>query len=252
VRRGYPYATLKNIILSPHHLVAYAGNADLGMHTIRQLKDAPADELTAGLFASAQEAGSGPGAVEFLLAQTERGLQRITNAGVDEPADADWIGDLDAFEAYQRAFHHLEVPETTWIEGVSPPRDQLPDPAATEPFIRMSLALHALQEDSSITSVGEAFVSANSKGRFRYEQQGFFEANHEQDGFRVREGYCSSRSALCAAQSSRRQWCHSPSIPSRGLQRDQAPARQSAFAVEAAARSQAITSAALSCGGKTG
>jgi hypothetical protein len=45
----------------------------------------------------------------------------------------------------------------------------------------MSLALHALQEDSGITSVGEVFVSANSKGGFRYEQQGFFAANHDSE-----------------------------------------------------------------------
>ena len=182
IRRGFPYAALKNIILSPNHLVGYAGNAELGMHTIRRLKTAPIDELAQGLLASARNAGNGLGGVEFLLAHTERGLQRITTEGVDEPTDAGWIGDRNAFEVYQRAYHQLEQPpELTWIEGVSPPKDQLPDPAAAEPFIRMSSAIHVLQEDSGVTSVGEAFVSANSKEGFRYEQQGFFQASHTQE-----------------------------------------------------------------------
>jgi hypothetical protein len=58
-------------------------------------------------------------------------LQRITDTGVEEPSDAGWIGDQKAFEMYQSAYHQLEIPETIWIEGISPPRDQLPDPAAT-------------------------------------------------------------------------------------------------------------------------
>jgi hypothetical protein len=93
LRRGYPYAALKNIILSPHHLVGYAGNADLGMHTIRRLKDASVDELAEGLFVSAQEASSGPGAVGYLLAHAEQGVQRITGTG----AEADLSDALEAF-----------------------------------------------------------------------------------------------------------------------------------------------------------
>lgn len=181
IRRGYPYAVLKNIILSPDHLVAYAGNADLGMHTIRRLKDAPIEELERGLAASAKEAGDGPGAVDYLLAHTERGLQRITASGIEEPADAGWIGDPGAFEVYQRAYHDLPVPETIWIEGVSPPKDQLDDPAATEPFIRMSMATYVLMNNESVSTVGEVFVTANSKRGFHYEQQGSFQANHEQE-----------------------------------------------------------------------
>lgn len=181
IRRGYPYAVLKNIILSPDHLVAFAGNADLGMHTIRRFKDAPIDELANGLLDSAREAGAGPSSVDYLLAHTELGLQRITASGVEEPTDAGWIGDPAAFEVYQQGFHAGPVPEPIWIEGVSPPRDQLGHPAAMEPFIRMAMGSYALMEDQSVASVGEVFVTANSKRGFHYEQQGFFQANHKQE-----------------------------------------------------------------------
>lgn len=181
IRRGYPYAVLKNIILGPDRLVAFAGNSDLGMQTIRRLKDAPVEELVGGLSGSAEEAGEGPGAVDYLLAHTERGLMRITASGVEGPAEAGWVGDPAAFEIYQRAYHAGSVPEPIWIEGISPPRDQLGDPAAMEPFIRMATATYALIGDESVASVGEVFVTANSKRGFHYEQQGFFQANHEQE-----------------------------------------------------------------------
>jgi hypothetical protein len=181
IRRGYRFAVLKNIILSPDHLVAFAGNADLGMHMIRRFKDAPIDELANGLLDSAREAGAGPGSVDYLLAHTERGLQRITASGVEEPTEAGWIGDPAAFEVYQQGYHARPVPKPIWIEGVSPPRDQLGDPAAMEPFIRMATGTYVLMEDQSVASVGEVFVTANSKRGFHYEQQGFFQANHEQE-----------------------------------------------------------------------
>ena len=50
-----------------------------------------------------------------------------------------------------------------------------------EPFIRMSSGTFALMHDESVTSVGEVFVTANSKRGFHYEQQGFFQANNEQE-----------------------------------------------------------------------
>lgn len=177
IRRGYPYAVLKNIILSPTTLVAYAGNAELAMSTIRSMKDASIDDLTSGLLDSAERAQND---VDYLLANADHGLQRITRRGIEPHTDASWIGDQAAFEAYQRAYHQMPLPETMWIEGVSPPRDELPDPEAMEPFIRMVTAIGALQREDSIKTVGEAFVSAFSRNGFRYEQQGFLAASHKQ------------------------------------------------------------------------
>lgn len=35
-----------------------------------------------------------------------------------------------AFDLYQRAYHQLEqIPKPIWIEGVSPPREELADPS---------------------------------------------------------------------------------------------------------------------------
>lgn len=181
IRRGYPYAALKNIIVSPETLVAYTGNAELGMHTIRSLKNASVKDLARGLLASAEAAGSEAGGVDYLLAHADQGLQRITRSGIEESAEATWIGDREAFEIYQRAFHELPVPEPLWIEGISPPRDELPDLARMEPFIRMSQAVLALHQNDNIESVGEAFISAFSRDGFRYEPQGFFAATEEQE-----------------------------------------------------------------------
>lgn len=110
LRRGYPYGVLKNIILSPEHLVAYAGNAELAMHTIRNLRNASLEELVAGLHASAEQAGDGLGAVDFLIAHTAVGLRRVTARGIEEPSDAGWLGDAAAFEIYQQAYHNAARP----------------------------------------------------------------------------------------------------------------------------------------------
>ena len=181
LRRGYPYGVLKNIILSSDHLVAYAGNAELGMHTIRNLRDAPLERLVEGLLASSEQAGKGHGAVDYLVAHTAVGLQRVTAMGIEESSDAGWIGDAAAFEIYQQAYHNAVVPEPIWIEGVSPPREELGDAAAMEPFLRMFFGTFALLEKEATASVGEVFVVANSKRGFHYEQQGSFSANNEQE-----------------------------------------------------------------------
>lgn len=177
IRRGYPYAVLKNIILDPDVLVAYAGNAGLAMHAIRQLQDAPPDRLARGLLASAEDAGDGEGSVDYLLAAVGRGVQRITHRGVEEPCTATWIGDKEAFEAYQQAFHDLRLPEPIRIEGVSPDEPiKIP-----EAFMRMSSALAHLEQMEDLDCIGEGFVSAFSRSGFRYEQRGFFATSHKQE-----------------------------------------------------------------------
>jgi hypothetical protein len=182
IKRGYPFAALKNIILSPSTLVAYAGKAELGMHTIRKLRSAPLDDLGAGLLAASREAGGGKHGLDFLIAGVGLGIQRITTDGIEEWRDTAWIGDVAAFEVYQRAYHEAPVPLPTWVEGISPPKDQLPDPASLEPVIRMANGTMAVQQDESLRTVGEAFVSASSsRGGFRYSPQGQFVSGEDQE-----------------------------------------------------------------------
>src|SRR3954452_21341755 len=108
------------------------------MHTIRKLRSAPLDDLGAELLAASRDAGGGEHGLDFLIARVGLGIQRITTDGIEGWRDTAWIGDVAAFEVYQRAYHEAPVPLPTWVEGISPPKDQLPDPASLEPVIRMA------------------------------------------------------------------------------------------------------------------
>jgi hypothetical protein len=117
IRRGFPYAVLKNIILGPNHLVAFAGNADLGMHTIRRLKDASIDELADGLSDSAKEAGGGLGGVDTCLPILSAAWNGSRPAASRDRRTPEWIGDPAAFEVYQRGCHARPVPERSGSRG---------------------------------------------------------------------------------------------------------------------------------------
>lgn len=179
LKRGYPVAVLKNIILSEDVLVAYAGNASLAVHTIRELQDAPRNELIAGLLRSSVEAGEAGQGVSYLVADVNNGLQRIRHTGAEPPSVSSWIGDQEAFEAYQARYHGMPKPQVLVVEGISPPEPP-PDTPSSEAFLRMSGALMQLQMLDNVETIGEAQVSAFSRGGFHYEPQAFLAASNEQ------------------------------------------------------------------------
>ena len=57
IKRGYPHAVLKNIILDRDLLVAYAGNASFAVDTIGEYRDQRGDTLIGGLLDAAKQAG---------------------------------------------------------------------------------------------------------------------------------------------------------------------------------------------------
>jgi len=179
-----PFAVLKAVILSDAVLVGCAGNLELAMHTPRALSPTPVhpDHVLPALTASAESAGTGPGAVAFLVAAVGHGVWCITSDGAAGPADNAWIGDQDAFEHYQRVYHTVPVGPVRRAPGVS---SDIPLPFSEEELaetMRMANALHALERDTLVPSVGEAVISAFASARdgFRYSQQAFLAVDNEQ------------------------------------------------------------------------
>lgn len=85
---------------------------------------------------------------------------------------AGFIGDIDAFEAYQRYYHN---PKTASLhQGCGTIHIfQIPEPSEGEPhdYLRMYGAMKEVATDKNISSVGGAIVTvATHKGKFQYMQ----------------------------------------------------------------------------------
>ena len=183
LRRGYPSAVLKNVILGPQMVVAFAGNVALATHTLRSLPSRPgeADAVLSALLEASKLGGSGKSGVDFIVAVGDQGLWCVTNKGVESDQTSAWLGDVQAFDLYQQAYHGTSVAEPIRVPGISPAGAIPIDAQELEGLIRMSNALTSLQFDRSVESVGEAFVTAtSSKDGFRYEAQVYLAADHEQ------------------------------------------------------------------------
>jgi hypothetical protein len=182
IRRGYPYAVLKALILSRTLVVAFAGNAQLALHTVRQLPRPPEEitDVIPTLTASCERAGDGEGRVDYLAAVAGEGIWRITNDGVEGVLEAAWIGDHRAFELYQRAYHEGPVALPLQVPSLSPERPLPVSKAEYAETVRMMNGIFQLVLEDSINTVGEAFILAASlDGSFRYEQQAHLAADHE-------------------------------------------------------------------------
>lgn len=186
IKRGYPYAGLKNVVLDNGLLVAYAGNVELAVHTIRESRHLRGEQLVTALANSSQAARPKDQAVEYLIADVKAGLRRIRHGEAEPPTRATWIGHEDAFGIYQQIYHDMPRP---WLLEVASQDDRLaelyPDTPDTEAMLRMDGAIAAISQTKNappnmpgssdpipaLDSIGEAFVSACSKDGFHYEQQ---------------------------------------------------------------------------------
>lgn len=185
-KRGYSYAGLKNVIFDDALLVAYAGNADFAVHTLKNSQRLRGGDLVDALCRSAEAAGDAEDRVEYLIADTTTGLQRIRNDGAEPPTRATWIGDDRAFDLYQQAFH--SEASRPWVVAAEEDRrlvEVYGGAGNVEAFVRMEhaiSALHACQmwpEELLVDSdprpdlecIGEGFVWADSKGGFHYREQ---------------------------------------------------------------------------------
>jgi hypothetical protein len=184
LRRGYPSAVLKNVILSETVVVAAAGNAELALHALRALPDRPerAAEVLPALEKSSAAAGAGDCRTEFLVAGAGDGLWRVTASGARDDGRASWIGDAAAYAVYQHGYHESPVGPPLIVPGISPPG--LPPAFDTEmqEVLRMGDGIHRLDATGSVPTVGEAFITASATPSrpLHYEQQAFLAADHEQ------------------------------------------------------------------------
>ena len=180
--RGYPIAVLKVVLIDPDLAVAYAGNLEHAMDVVRAFVAdgggaADAEHLIEQLEASCAR---DPGRVEYLVARRPRELWQIDHIEVRTNLTAAMIGNRSAFEIYQRGVHNAQPPQVFVMEGYTPPPmtpEQEKDLLLSSQMTAGVLAL----DQSGIEDVGEAFVSVwgGSEG-FRYEQQAFLAADHEQ------------------------------------------------------------------------
>jgi hypothetical protein len=183
IRRGYPVAVLKNVIVSRDLLVAYAGNYELALHTIRQLRgyENDTDAVLDSLYSSSLAAGAGEGATQYLVGARARGLSVVSFSGVESDAEAAWIGDKAAYEIYQRGYHSAVITEPIRIPGISPEGPMNIRWDDFEVAARMSHGIWQLELEGSVETVGEAFITAySSRDGFRYEQSAVLVADHDQ------------------------------------------------------------------------
>ena len=184
IRRGYPTALLKNVILSETVVVAAAGNAELALHALRGLPDRPerAGEVLSVLGDASARAGSGDGRTEFLVAEAGGGICRVTASGGHDDGRASWIGDAAAYSVYQHGYHETPVHPPLIVPGISPPGPALPFDTEMQEVLRMVNGIHHLDATGSVPTVGEAFITAAATPSrpLHYEQQAFLAADHEQ------------------------------------------------------------------------
>jgi hypothetical protein len=178
--RGYPIAVLKNVVLTPDVLVAFAGDVDVATAALRQAKAVAShvERILEVLVQTCEQA-----AVEFIVADRPTALWRVSADGI-EPTSATWVGDKRAYEVYQRGYHTMPaVREAIRIEGISPAGPAPFSPDELEVLSRMLNGTIALENTGSIASVGEAFVWAHASATrgFQYEQQAMLQADHEQE-----------------------------------------------------------------------
>lgn len=194
IKRGYPYAVLKNIILDREHVVAYAGNSSLAVSTIRRLRKTRGDELVLGLLCAAEQGGTGKYGVEFILAEKGNGLRRIRHTGAEQRTSATWIGHHDAFRAYQELYHGVTPSDIVLVQsedGVFVPKPASSVVLDFEEFARMNNAFGAIEwsrhfpggsPDPAFESVGEAFITACTReDGFHYETQAMLSSDAEQE-----------------------------------------------------------------------
>ena len=148
IRRGYPFGILKVVTLGPRLCVALAGPVDPGLDALRAIASEAAsfDEVLLGL-AGRSARPDGP---EFLIVGSAPSRIARVRAGVIEDAmTIGWIGDIDAFNEFQRLSAQVDQHPVAGLE----PQHAL--------AAQMMMAFNGLI-GGAVASVGEARVAVAS------------------------------------------------------------------------------------------
>lgn len=179
IRSGYRVGALKVVALSPDLCVGFAGGVGEAIAALRALAggDPASLELDQIHEALLKANRASQDETDFLVASTAPfHLARVSKGSVEPEPSSAWIGEPDAFEAYQIAYHSCEV-------GLALPREYENRREELEQAVRMNNAMRAVIDDDPLPTVGEAVLGASStpsEPGFRYSPSSVMAASHEQ------------------------------------------------------------------------
>lgn len=150
VKGGYGAGVLKSIVLNRGLCVSFAGTpVTAALDAVRRQVDRASDVLAVeqGLLAEHRQLD---GRVDFLVAALgPPRLSVLTGGELRGPVPNGWIGDYDAFSAYQRVFHHQP---SSLPPGYEARREELEIGSA------MMTAMDQVIGDDAVPSVGETAI----------------------------------------------------------------------------------------------
>jgi hypothetical protein len=150
IRRGYPYAVLKTVLLSPYSTIAFAGDIDAGLQVVRAVAEGADSGHDLLLEVLVSSVGLSHRLVELLLVSSHPArITRVLGSDIQDNLANAWIGDADAFSAFQRYYHGTGTP-LPWPEGYQ---------ARHEVVGRLARALGELVAAGDVPSVGEAAIA---------------------------------------------------------------------------------------------
>ena len=123
VRHGPLTGALKAVILHPDLCVCYAANkAGWAQVAIKRLNIHPAKsfELKAVISSLLKEHNAGCNDPDFIVAclRPKASLSRIWKGQVEHDVSSCWLGDYEAFVAYQEQFHASNLPNRGDVRAV--------------------------------------------------------------------------------------------------------------------------------------
>jgi hypothetical protein len=152
IRRGYPYGVLKAIVLAPDLCVAFAGSVDEALDAVTSLPIPASSEAFPEIAeALAARTRRGRRSAEYLVASSNPPRLARIRDGIVEQSRSTWIGDLAAFNEYQRIFLDPARPRPTLPAGQLQP----PELAVVG---SMSMAMGELVRSEAVPSVGESAI----------------------------------------------------------------------------------------------
>jgi hypothetical protein len=177
MRRGYPFAVLKAVTISPTLCVAFAGPVERALDGLRaaaDLADGSFDSVVARL-AGFLPAGRADGPEFLIVSSQPPRIARLRAGSIEDHQPASWIGDIDAFEEFQRLAGRRD---SRPIAGLTPRQQFVGRVEAAFSDLLDGVLRDALKEPS-IPSVGEASVTIASgdDGAFRYLARTFAHAS---------------------------------------------------------------------------
>lgn len=179
VRSSYRTGTLKSVVVSRDLAISFAGDVSTGLNAIRQSAKEIAAGATQGRVVQTLQVAASDGAVEFIVAAADPNtpLVRVRNAALEDLAVA-WIGDHDAFEAFQSKRElYRQGPFPAFLRSA---------PVPVQVMSELGDAMSNTIRDTRIDSVDDFCVRVACKdGAFNYLDESFIYVGRD---FQISDG----------------------------------------------------------------